>query len=262
MVTDMDTPARLRLYQYPYSPYCISIELILRHSDIPYEVVDLPTCDPTQVIQLTKGEYYQVPVIEDLFTHDVIYDRSPSGDDVPRYILGIAPLINLFPPKVQGLQQILVSYIENDCEAWSFKICDAYCDRWLKNDLERGLLRRHKERKFGAGCIEEWGRNINQLIEGFYQKISPFEHILADRPFLTGDHPVFADYALCGVIGNFLYPGVTSLPANCLMLEAWYTKMRSGNIRSSLDPMQLGAGQADGQGGGSHVLADTIDLER
>ncbi|HUB67551.1 MAG TPA: methyltransferase domain-containing protein [Candidatus Methylacidiphilales bacterium] len=262
----MDTPARLRLYQYAYSPYCIPIALILRHSEIPYEVVDMPACDPTQVIQLTKGEYYQVPVIEDLFTHDVIYDRSPSGDDVPRYILSIAPLMNLFPAEVQGLQQILVSYIENDCEAWSFKVCDAYCERWLKNDLERGLLRRHKERKFGPGCIEEWGRNINQLVEGFYQKILPFEHILAGRPFLTGDRPVFADYALCGVIGNFLFPGVTSLPANCLMLEAWYTKMRSGNIRNSLDEIQTAShdqfSERADQYGKSHILADVSDVEK
>ena len=63
--------------------------------------------------------------------------------------------------------------------------------------------------------------------------------ILANKPFLTGDKPVYADYALCGVIGNFLFPGNTSLPENCLMLEAWYTKMRAGNFRSALDDMQL-----------------------
>ncbi len=262
----MDTPARLRLYQYAYSPYCIPIELILQHSDIPYEIVNLHVGDPTPVIQLTKGECYQVPVIEDLFSHEIVYDKSPSGDDVARYIAGIAPLMNLFPPEVQGLQQILTSYIENDCEAWSFKVCDAYRDKWLKNDIERGLHRRHKERKFGVGCLEEWTRNVNQLIEGFYRVIQPFEHILANRPFLTGDHPVFADYALCGVIGNFLFPATTSLPTNCLMLEAWYTKMRAGNVRSGLDQIQLAShdqfSERADQYGKSHILADVSDVEK
>jgi glutathione S-transferase len=57
----MDTPARLRLYQYVMSPYCIPIELVLRHSGIPYDVVNLHVGDPAPVIQLTKGDYYQVP---------------------------------------------------------------------------------------------------------------------------------------------------------------------------------------------------------
>jgi len=262
----MDTPPRLRLYQYTYSPYCIPIELALSHSGIPYELVNLHTGDPAPVIQLTKGDYYQVPVLEDLFNHTVVYDKSPAGDDVARYIAELAPLMNLFPAEVEGLQRILLSYIENDCEALSFKVCDAYRDKWLKNDLERGLHRRHKERKFGPGCLDEWTRDVDRLIEGFYRLIQPFELILSRHPFLTGERPVFADYALCGVIGNFLFPKMTSLPSNCLMLEAWYTRMRAGNFRSQLDDIQTAAhdqfSERAGQYGKGHILADVSDVEK
>ena len=222
----MDTPVRLRLYQYTYSPFCISVELALRHSGIAYDIVNLHVGDPSPVIQLTKGDYYQAPVLEDLFSHDVIYDKSPAGDgdDVPRYIDNLAPLMRLFPAEVDGEHRIFLHYIENECESYGFKVCDAYGEKWIKNDLERGLRRRHKERKFGAGCLEEWLRNVDQLIAAFHHAIQPFENILCRRPFLTGERPVYADYALCGIIGNFLFPGVTSLPENCLMLEAWYTK--------------------------------------
>jgi glutathione S-transferase len=256
----MDTGARLRLYQYTYSPYCIPIAMLLRHSGIPHEVVDLPVGDPSTVIKLTKAEYYQVPLIEDLFSHEMIFDKSPSGDDVPRYIENLAPLMRLFPSEVDGLHRILLHYIEGECESWGFKVCDAYGENWLKTDLERGLHRRHKERKFGAGCLDEWKRNIVQLIEGFHRVIQPFEQILADRPFLTGAQPVYADYALCGVIGNFLFPGNTSLPENCLMLEAWYTKMRAGNFRSQLDDVQLG--ELDASTSQANIMADISDVEK
>ena len=262
----MDTTARIRLYQYLYSPFCIPIELLLRHSGIPYEIVDLNVGDPRPVIQLTEGKYYQVPVLEDLFNHQVIYDKSPSGDDVPKYIESLAPLMRLFPPEVEGTHRIYLHYIENECESHGFKVCDAYCDKWLKNDMERGLHRRHKERKFGQGCLEEWARNDVKLIEAFHNSIQPFEQVLADRPFLTGERPIYADYALCGVIGNFLFPGNTFLPENCLMLEAWYTKMRAGNFRSILDDVQMAAHdqfdhQAD-QYGTSHILADVSDVDK
>lgn len=258
----MDTPARLRLYQYAYSPYCIPIELALRHSGIPYEVVNLPVGDPSTVIKLTKGEYYQVPVIEDLFNHQVVFDKSPAGDDVPKFIALHAPLMNLFPENVSGLQKIFITYIENECESVGFKVNDAYGEKWLRNDLERGLHRRHKERKFGIGCLEEWIRNVDALTEQFYAVLAPFEQILGQHPFLTGDRPVYADYALCGVLGNFLYSRATSLPAHYLMLEAWYTKMCAGNFRGAMDDLQLGAdGAAAGSASGS-PLADTSDLEK
>jgi SAM-dependent methyltransferase/glutathione S-transferase len=235
--------------------------MALRHSGIPYEVVELNVGDPSPVIKLTKGECYQVPVLEDLFNHEVIYDKSPSGDDVPRYIENLAPLVRLFPSEVDGLHRIFLHYIEGECESWGFKVCDAYGDNWIKTDLERGLHRRHKERKFGKGCLDDWKRNVIQLIEGFHHAVQPFEQILADRPFLTGDRPIYAVYALCGVIGNFLFPGNTALPENCLMLEAWYTKMRAGNFRTQLEDVQLSQEGAD-QMGKAHVLADVGDIEK
>ena len=262
----MDMPVRLRLYQYTYSPFCIPIELLLRHSGLGYDLMNLHVSDPTPIVELTKGEYYQAPVLEDLFSHEVIYDKSPAGDEIPRYIDNLAPLMKLFPQEVEGLHRILLHYIENECESRGFKVCDANWDKWIKNDLERGLHRRHKERKFGAGCLDEWLRDIKALTEAFHRCIQPFEMILNKTPFLTGDRPVYADYALCGVIGNFLFPGNTSLPENCLMLEAWYTKMRAGNIGNTLDDVQLASAEqfserAD-QYGKSHILADTADIEK
>lgn len=259
----METHARLRLYQYAFSPYCIPVELVLRHSGIPYDVVNLHLYDPSPVIQLTKGEYYQVPVIEDLFNHEVVYDKSPAGDDVPRFLAAQAPLMNLFPETTLGLQRIFITYVENECEPIGFKVNDAHREKWLKNDLERGMHRRHKERKFGAGCLEEWTRDVARLTGQFHAVLAPFEQILGQHPFLTGDQPVYADYALCGVIGNFLFSGATSLPSNYLMLEAWYTKMRAGNFRNPLENMQLGEeGAAGGVAAGTNAAADAAHLEK
>ena len=258
----MATPPRLRLYQYSYSPYCIPIELALRHSGIPYEVVDLPVADPSRVIELTKGECYQVPVLEDLFNHQIVFEKDPAGEEVPHFLAEMAPLMKLFPEESAGLQKILNTYIENECETISFKICDAFDDKWLKNDLERGRYRRHKERKFGVGCLEAWKRDLDQLIERFYSAISPFEQILSRQSFLTGERPVFVDYALCGVIGNFLFPRTTSLPGNFLMLEAWYTKMRSGNFRSALEEMELHPDDTGTPADREKILADVSDMER
>jgi ubiquinone/menaquinone biosynthesis C-methylase UbiE len=201
-----------------------------------------------------------VPVLEDLFNHQVVYEKS--GEEVPRFVAEMAPLMKLFPQEVAGLQRILNNYVETVCEPLSFKVCDAYGDKWLKNDLERGLHRRHRERKYGVGCLEEWTRNVNALIEEFYAAIQPFEQMLGGQPFLTGARAVFVDYALSGVMGNFLFAGTTSLPGNCLMLEAWYTKMRSGNFRNPLEELQLRGQDGEAADGRNPVLADVADIEK
>jgi glutathione S-transferase len=258
----MDTSARLRLYQYAMSPFCIATELMLAHSGVPFEIVDLPAYDPSEVIKLTRGAYYQVPVVLDLFNKQLVYDVSPAGDDVARFINSQAPLMNLFPEKVAGLQRIFVTYVENECEAVGFKVNDAFRDKWLRSDLERGLHRRHKERKFGPGCLENWTRDAVPLSETFYTLLQPFEEILRQQPFLTGDQPVYADYILAGVLGNFLYSGATLLPAHYLMLEAWYTKMRAGNFRNPLQDLQLGAEGGAALGLMDSHLSDVSDLEK
>ena len=85
------------------------------------ENVNLHVGDPTPIIQLTKGDCYQAPVIEDLFNHEVIYDKSPAGDDVPRYIDNLAPLLNLFPAEVDGLHRIAQGHPRSQIERKSYR---------------------------------------------------------------------------------------------------------------------------------------------
>ena len=124
-----------------------------------------------------------------------------------RYVVEVSPLMNLFPIEVAGWQQILLRYIEDHCESFSFKVCDAFRDKWLHNDVERGLHRRHKERKFGTGCLEEWTRNVDALIGGFHRAIQPFELVLAKQPFLT-------EAAMCKIFSSEVAERTASLAIN------------------------------------------------
>ncbi|PAW76674.1 MAG: hypothetical protein B9S32_14150 [Verrucomicrobia bacterium Tous-C9LFEB] len=260
----MNNEPRIRLYQYAHSPYCIPIEWMLRHSGVPYEVVNLNICEPSPVVMLTKGQYYQVPVIEDLLSRETIWEQTEGGQDVARHIDMIGQL-KLFPQNQAGLQQVITHYIENDCEGAGFKIGDAYWESWIKTDLERGLFRRHKERKFGAGCLELWRRDVLELTAEFIRKIKPFEQRLTQTPFLLGDRQTYADYALSGVIGNYLYCGVTSLPSDFVMLNAWYEKVKKGEFPKTLDEIQSASAEQFGKQseryGKDHILANVADVE-
>lgn len=260
----MDTDPRIRLYQYPHSPYCFPIELMLRHGGIVYEVVNLNLYEPSPVVQLTRGQYYRVPVIEDLLSREVIWELGDGTQEVARHIDMLGQM-RLFPEKLAGAQTIMTRYIENDCEDAGFRVGDAYYESWIKTDMERGLFLRHKERKFGPGCVAAWRRDVEKLTQDFYRRIKPFEQILTESSFVLGDRQTYADYALYGVIMNFLYCGVTTLPSEYVMLNAWLGKMKAGEFPKTLDEIQSASqaqfGKQSENYGKNHILADVSDVE-
>ena len=86
------------------------------------------------------------------------------------------------------------------------------------------MLVRHKERKFGKGCLQEWTSHRKYLTTQFAELLMPIDNTLASSPFLLSDRPLFVDYDLYGVIGNYLFNGKAKLP-NLKYLRRWHRAM-------------------------------------
>ena len=110
--------------------------------------------DRREVIELTKGAYYQVPVL----SHDaeVVFESSPSSIDVARYVDRSSLAGGCSLRHWEGLQRIVIPYIEDNVESVTFKLVDPHYLRDIEDPIERAMVRRHKERKFGPGCEERW----------------------------------------------------------------------------------------------------------
>ena len=135
--------------------------------------------------------------------------------------------LHLFPKAFDGLQLILSCYIEHDLEMVGFKVNDTYVIPTLPL-IERTMLIRHKERKFGRGCVREWATHRRYLCTQFAELLKPIDNMLAASPFLLADRPLFADYNLYGVLANYLFNDKTRLP-NLKHLRHWYQAMVTGN---------------------------------
>jgi glutathione S-transferase len=66
---------------------------------------------------------------------------------------------------------------------------------------------RHKERKFGRGCINQWRAQQKELLSQLEQRLVPFEEMLMYKPFLLDQRPRFVDFDLYGILANFLCSG-------------------------------------------------------
>jgi glutathione S-transferase len=219
----------IELLQFPHSPFCIVQRRILEFSGRPFKITNIPDTDRSLVWRLTKQRYYGVPIIRD--GKNVIFEVSDDSQVIAKY-LDSKLALGLFPWELEGVQSILWRYIENEIEGSCFRLNDIYWQEHTR-PAERLPFLRHKERKFGRGCISQWKAGQKGLLTDLEQRLIPFEEMLMYTPFLLGDRPRFVDFDLFGMLENFLYSGHYRLPPKHTCIKAWHRRMAAIKFKSA-----------------------------
>jgi glutathione S-transferase len=211
----------IELIQFPWSPFCIVQRRILEFSGVQFKLTDIPSTDRSLVWKLTRERYYQVPILRD--GKQVIFETGEDSQVIAQY-LDKKLRLELFPSHLRGLQTILWRHIEHEIEGLGFKLNDVHY-REVIPAQERLAFVRHKERKFGRGCLEQWRAEQGTMLEALEVRLRPYEQMLLEQPFLLGERPRFVDFDLYGMLGNFLASGKYELPAAHPQIRAWYAHM-------------------------------------
>jgi len=211
----------IELIQFPWSPFCILQRRILEFSGTRFKITNIPNGDRSLVWRLTKERYYGVPIIRD--GKQVIFEVNDDSQVIAKYLDSKLQL-GLFPWEIEGVQSILWRYIENDIESVGFKLNDIYWQEMVPGS-DRVRFLRHKERKFGRGCLSDWRAQQKTMLAQLCQRLVPCEEMLMHKPFLLGERPLFVDFDLYGILGNFLYSGHYRLPAAHTRLKQWHRRM-------------------------------------
>ena len=90
-------------------------------------------------------------------------ESSADSEDIARYIDRHFAGGRLFPERLDGLQQIVIEFLSDDVEFQTFRLLDPYICDSITDPVARGLYLRHKERKFGRGCVEQWRREAAEI---------------------------------------------------------------------------------------------------
>jgi glutathione S-transferase len=211
----------IELIQFPWSPFCIVQRRILEFSGVKFKITNIPNGDRSRVWQLTRERYYGVPIIRD--GKSVVFEVGEDSQVISKYIDAKFKL-GLFPWEQEGVQSILWRYIESEIESPGFRLNDIYW-REMVPGADRLRFLRHKERKFGRGCIDQWRVQQKALLASLAERLMPFEEMLMFHDFLLDDRPRFVDFDLFGMLGNFLYSGHYRLPPKHTRLKKWHERM-------------------------------------
>ena len=218
----------IELIQFPWSPFCIVQRRILEFSGTKFKLTNIPNGDRSLVWRLTRQRYYGVPILRD--GKSTVFEVSEDSQVIAKYIDSKLRL-GLFPWEFEGVQSILWRHIENDIEGICFKLNDIYWQEMVPSG-DRLRFLRHKERKFGRGCIDQWKREQKALLAQLEQRLVPFEEMLMYKIFLLDQRPRFVDFDLYGMLANFLYSGHYRLPRKHTCLKVWYRRMAGIQFKS------------------------------
>jgi len=220
----------IELIQFPWSPFCIVQRRILEYTGRPFKITNLArTSDRSLVWKLTKERYSAVPIIRD--GRNVVFELNDDTQDIAKY-LDWKFQLGLFPAELEGVQSILWHHIENEIEGPCFKLNDIYWKEFVAKDDQLPFLR-HKERKLGRGCLDQWRVQQKDLLQQLAARLLPFEQMLGHQPFLLGDQPRFVDFDLGGMLGNFLYSGHYQLPAEHKKIRLWHRRLTNLKFNKS-----------------------------
>lgn len=211
----------IELIQIPWSPFCIVQRRILEFARASFATVDVPTSDRSLVWRLTRQRYYAVPVLRD--GRKVLFEVAEDSQVIAKYLDSKWDL-GLFPAGLEGVQSLIWRDIEGNLEGLGFKLNDSYWREFVPA-RERLPFLRHKERKFGRGCLDHWQEARGVMLAELEQRLLPYDQMLIDHEYLLDDRPRFVDFDLFGILGNFLFTGHHSLPPVHRRLLAWHDRM-------------------------------------
>jgi glutathione S-transferase len=213
------------LYQMPHSPYAIPIRQALIACGVCPDTRDVPNWDRGEIIRLTGGASYQIPLL--VHNGRTIFESEGASLDIARYIDNTWGKGQLFPESLSAPNLCLIEWIEDAVEARTFKLADVHYVPSIEDVVARTMVVRHKERKFGKGCVEQWTQSAGAIRAELDCLLSRCEATLRHSPFLLGTTPVYADFALFGVLGNLTHNGWNQLCPDQNALQHFASRLQA-----------------------------------
>ncbi|MGH7781150.1 MAG: glutathione S-transferase family protein [Candidatus Binataceae bacterium] len=216
------------LYQFAGSPYCAKVRKILDFKGIDYEVIEVDYLERKELLAVS-GQL-MVPALT-LEGGETIVDSARIAARLEE----LQPEPTLLPAGWRGMHRVLADYIDNRIEDALFRaaIPDELA-HWRERGSDRAALwRLIRERKYGAGFVDDMIARHEAEMTHAAETLAPFEEALGERPFVLGRLGL-ADFALYGQLCYFAFRGEITIPANLVNLRAFFGRM--DRISSAPEP--------------------------
>ena len=124
------------LHELAHSPFCIPIAQMLRAAGVAFESREVPNWDRSELLRLTNGAYYSVPVLQ--HGRRIVFESGTDTQDVARYVDETWFAGRLFPAVIEAPHACTISFLEDEVEARTFKLVDIHWIPKVRDIAHRG----------------------------------------------------------------------------------------------------------------------------
>lgn len=207
------------LYDLPLSHYCVKVKRILDYKGIPYETEYAPYHDRQDLLAVSGQDYVPYLLWE---------DDGVTWQDIPDFLEKKKPQPTLYPNGSRNLARILEHWAHNVVEehVWRVVAPDARAtfadprEAWVFEEMQRRT----------RGDLDAFATRKAEFEKDLVRVLEPVEARFAESPYLLGDAPSLADFALYGAIHPLPYTR-NAIPAELPKTRAWFE--RTGALGAS-----------------------------
>lgn len=182
----------MKLYQFPSSSFCQKIRMVLAYKELPYEKVDVPTDNRTELIQVSGQKI--VPVLAD--GAKVIIDSTW----IAQYLEEKYPKKKIYPQDrhLKGLTLLI--------EDWADEL---FCT------AARALTRPYRLKQ------ELSAEEREKIVKGINLCLSTIDQALEGRDWLVGNALTLADFAVYAQLWPLAAVPTFTIPKEYRNLLSW-----------------------------------------
>lgn len=201
------------LYDLPLSHYCVKVKRLLAYKGIPYETEHAPYHDRQDLLAVSGQDYVPYLLWED---EGVTWPRIPDFLEAKR------PDPTIYPDGSRNVARMLESWAHAVVEeaAWRCVVYDAV--RTFEDPRERWVFEEIQTR--GRGPLEVMALRKPEFLKDLVATLQPAEARLHEAPYLLGEAPSLADFALYGALHPLPYTG-NAIPHALPHLRAWFERV-------------------------------------
>lgn len=182
----------MKLYRFRHSPFARKVQTVLDLMRVEYLPIEVQYGERNELAELTGG-YVYVPVLVDDDGSVIVESR-----EICRRLVARTRGSFLVPSPLEGPVWAYADFADGPLEDITFRLGSPETRKQWPTASDRALYTMNKERKFGAGCIEQWERGRAELAARARRLLEPSFSTLRQRRFLFGEQPTLADAALHG----------------------------------------------------------------
>ena len=205
--------ASVLLYDLPLSHYCVKVKRILEFKGIPYETERAPYHDRQDLLAVSGQDYVPYVLWE---------DEGVTWPHIADFLEAKVPDPTIYPDGTRELARIVEIWAHHVVEeaVWRYVVSDA--PKTFEDPRERWVFEEMQTRS--RGPLEAMALRKPEFLKGIVATLQPAEERLAKTPYLLGDAPSLADFALYGALWPLPFTG-NAVPTALPRTRRWFEQV-------------------------------------